>query len=171
MLGFPIRTPPDHSSVANSPGLIAGSYVLHRLLMPRHPPCALHSLSHKHSTKTTTTHRSNPLPTKQEASRHSGQSSTTKTNPEHTNTPHNQSRSPSNSPRVRHVCIWVDNRDNPMVSGSSRRCSRPLSSSQCARPPTRTSPHHMDKLPKGAQRRSPATTHPRRDDPVGLWLV
>ena len=53
MLGSPIRTPPDHSSVANSPGLIAGSYVLHRLLMPRHPPCALHSLSHKHSTKTT----------------------------------------------------------------------------------------------------------------------
>ena len=43
-LGSPIRTPPDHSSVANSPGLIAGSNVLHRLLMPRHPPCALHSL-------------------------------------------------------------------------------------------------------------------------------
>jgi hypothetical protein len=53
VLGSPIRTSPDHSSVANSPGLIAGSYVLHRLLMPRHPPCALHSLSHKHSTKTT----------------------------------------------------------------------------------------------------------------------
>src|SRR6185295_17831025 len=43
---FPIRTPPDQRSVANSPGLIAGSYVLHRLLMPRHPPHALHSLSH-----------------------------------------------------------------------------------------------------------------------------
>ena len=54
MLGSPIRTPPDQRSVANSPGLIAGSYVLHRLLMPRHPPCALCSLSHKHSTKTTT---------------------------------------------------------------------------------------------------------------------
>ena len=44
-LGFPIRTSPDHSSVVNSPGLIADSYVLHRLLMPRHPPCALSSLS------------------------------------------------------------------------------------------------------------------------------
>ncbi len=44
-LGFPIRTSPDLSSVANSPGLIAGSYVLHRLLVPRHPPCALSSLS------------------------------------------------------------------------------------------------------------------------------
>ena len=44
-LGFPIRTSPDQRSVANSPGLIAGSYVLHRLLVPRHPPCALSSLS------------------------------------------------------------------------------------------------------------------------------
>jgi hypothetical protein len=31
--------------VANSPGLIAGSNVLHRLLVPRHPPIALSSLS------------------------------------------------------------------------------------------------------------------------------
>jgi hypothetical protein len=31
--------------VANSPGLFAGSYVLHRLLVPRHPPIALSSLS------------------------------------------------------------------------------------------------------------------------------
>lgn len=53
MLGFPIRTPPDHSSVASSPGLIAGSNVLHRLLMPRHPPCALKCLPNKHSTNNT----------------------------------------------------------------------------------------------------------------------
>jgi hypothetical protein len=31
--------------VASSPGLIAGSNVLHRLLMPRHPPCALTNLT------------------------------------------------------------------------------------------------------------------------------
>ena len=68
MLGSPIRTPPDHSSVANSPGLIAGSYVLHRLLMPRHPPCALHSLSHKHSTKTTKTRRRRKSPSKSDRS-------------------------------------------------------------------------------------------------------
>ena len=45
--GFPIRTSSDHSSVANSPRLIAGSYVLHRLLVPRHPPCALTNLATK----------------------------------------------------------------------------------------------------------------------------
>ena len=38
--------------VANSPGLIAGSNVLHRLLMPRHPPCALQSLSQQRQNNT-----------------------------------------------------------------------------------------------------------------------
>lgn len=60
MLGFPIRTPPDHSLVANSPGLIAGSNVLHRLLMPRHPPCALHSLSQQRQDNTQKTHQPTP---------------------------------------------------------------------------------------------------------------
>src|SRR5579885_1122832 len=39
--GFPIRTSPDQSLCASSPGLFAGFYVLHRLLSPRHPPHAL----------------------------------------------------------------------------------------------------------------------------------
>src|SRR6195952_2112313 len=42
--GFPIRTSSDHSSVDSSPRPIAASHVLHRLLMPRHPPCALKHL-------------------------------------------------------------------------------------------------------------------------------
>ena len=52
MLGFPIRTSPDQRSVANSPGHFAGSHVLHRLSMPRHPPCALNNLpttNHQHT--------------------------------------------------------------------------------------------------------------------------
>ena len=47
MLGFPIRTSSDQRSVGSSPRLIAASYVLHRPLMPRHPPCALKHLRHK----------------------------------------------------------------------------------------------------------------------------
>src|SRR5947199_145419 len=43
--GFPIRKSSDHSLVADSPRLIAGSNVLHRLLVPRHPPCALINLA------------------------------------------------------------------------------------------------------------------------------
>ena len=42
--GFPIRTSSDHRVLARFPRLIAGSYVLHRLLSPRHPPHALCSL-------------------------------------------------------------------------------------------------------------------------------
>src|SRR3954471_2941454 len=45
--GFPIRKSSDHSSVGSSPRLIAASYVLHRLLVPRHPPCALTNLATK----------------------------------------------------------------------------------------------------------------------------
>jgi hypothetical protein len=47
MPGYPIRTPSDHSSVGNSPRNIAASHVLHRPLMPRHPPCALKNLATK----------------------------------------------------------------------------------------------------------------------------
>jgi hypothetical protein len=45
--GFPIRKSSDRSSVGSSPRLIAASYVLHRLLVPRHPPCALNNLTTK----------------------------------------------------------------------------------------------------------------------------
>ena len=44
VLGFPIRKSSDQRSVDSSPRLIAASYVLHRLSMPRHPPCALKNL-------------------------------------------------------------------------------------------------------------------------------
>ena len=43
--GFPIRKSPDQCLVADFPGLIAGSNVLLRLLVPRHPPCALSILT------------------------------------------------------------------------------------------------------------------------------
>lgn len=48
MLGFPpIRTSSDPRSVGSSPRHNAASHVLHRLPMPRHPPCALKHLQHK----------------------------------------------------------------------------------------------------------------------------
>ena len=45
MRGSPIRKSSDQRSVDSSPRLIAASYVLHRLLVPRHPPCALNNLA------------------------------------------------------------------------------------------------------------------------------
>src|SRR3954467_1569640 len=43
--GSPTRRSSDQRSVDSSPRLIAASYVLHRLLVPRHPPCALNNLA------------------------------------------------------------------------------------------------------------------------------
>ena len=43
-VGFPIRKSPDQSLLSSSPKHIAACRVLHRLLMPRHPPNALSSL-------------------------------------------------------------------------------------------------------------------------------
>lgn len=40
-MGCPIRRSQDQSLITDSPGLIAGLRVLHRLSTPRHPPCAL----------------------------------------------------------------------------------------------------------------------------------
>jgi hypothetical protein len=40
-LGFPIRESTDHRLFSVSPWLIAAVHALHRLLVPRHPPCAL----------------------------------------------------------------------------------------------------------------------------------
>jgi hypothetical protein len=40
-VGFPIRKSRDQRLVSTYSGLIAAAHVLHRLLAPRHPPCAL----------------------------------------------------------------------------------------------------------------------------------
>jgi hypothetical protein len=45
VVGFPIRKSPDQTPVCGSPKLIAACHVLHRLFLPRHPPCALSSLT------------------------------------------------------------------------------------------------------------------------------
>src|SRR6266542_3163391 len=78
--GFPIRTPSDHSSVDSSPRLIAASHVLHRLLVPRHPPCALNNLATKmlastmqfsnHERTPAHTPPPNPQPTRPPTPRH-----------------------------------------------------------------------------------------------------
>jgi hypothetical protein len=40
-VGFPIRKSSDQRLISSSPRLIAAVHVLHRLQVPRHPPCAL----------------------------------------------------------------------------------------------------------------------------------
>jgi hypothetical protein len=45
--GLPHSEIPGSKVVCTSPRLIAAYHVLHRLLVPRHPPCALSSLAKK----------------------------------------------------------------------------------------------------------------------------
>ncbi len=76
MPGFPIRKSSDLSSVDSSPRLIAASYVLHRLLVPRHPPNALQHLQNKdarvHCAVLKQHTHSNPNPTPAEATKPRG---------------------------------------------------------------------------------------------------
>ncbi len=53
--GFPHSDIPGSKPACGSPRLIAACHVLHRLLLPRHPPCALSSLTIKF-----TQHTGNP---------------------------------------------------------------------------------------------------------------
>ena len=60
--GFPIRTSSDQRSVGSSPRLIAASNVLHRLPVPRHPPCALKHLQRYLQTNLEKLHIHTPTP-------------------------------------------------------------------------------------------------------------
>ena len=52
--GFPHSEIPGSMPACGSPGLIAACHVLHRLLLPRHPPCALSSLTIKFTRRSQT---------------------------------------------------------------------------------------------------------------------
>ena len=136
MLGFPIRTPPDHSSVANSPGLIAGSNVLHRLLMPRHPPCALHSLSqqrHKHTRIETKPQKTTTNP--QGQSPHEPATQTMQPSP--TSKERKKSQITQKFELIRIALTTTQSRK---CGSDCCRCSRPLCRSQTTTPPTPTHP-------------------------------
>src|SRR5690349_16175645 len=53
-IGFPHSEIPGSMPTCGSPRLIAACHVLHRLLLPRHPPCALSSLTTKFTQPTST---------------------------------------------------------------------------------------------------------------------
>jgi hypothetical protein len=100
--GFPIRTSSDQRSVDSSPRHNAASHVLHRLPVPRHPPCALKHLQHKtvkNSRKNQKLHyqRNKPPQPQKSCSVHCEMLATTihKSN----TTPHHQSRATTTTPR------------------------------------------------------------------------
>src|SRR5579863_2724117 len=58
--GFPHSEISGSMPACGSPKLIAACHVLHRLLLPRHPPCALSSLTTKFTQHTAAQLRSHP---------------------------------------------------------------------------------------------------------------
>ena len=61
--GFPHSEIPGSKPACGSPRLIAACHVLHRLLLPRHPPCALSSLTIKFTRHTAASLADLGLPT------------------------------------------------------------------------------------------------------------
>ena len=110
--GFPIRTSSDPRSVDSSPRHIAASHVLHRLPVPRHPPCALKHLQHKtkkilrKTQKLHITHTNNtPTTKKRSAHLHARCSQPLSTNqtPHPTTKAGQQQPTPTRHPRGHHL--------------------------------------------------------------------
>ena len=104
--GFPIRTPWDHSSVDSSPRPIAASHVLHRLLVPRHPPYALSNLTTQNKMLASTVQFStNTQPTPP----HDDQTTTTARY-------HRRCRSPDTTRHTRRRRCWLPQNPNRMLA-------------------------------------------------------
>ena len=153
--GSPIRTPPDQRSVDSSPGPIAASHVLHRLLVPRHPPCALNNL---HTHTQAPTHRRPRLEQRSASSRHYNR---------------NQTHRDPKTPMIQKSTLKTAHPPTPRKRQARlrrSRCSHPLSSSQTPRghPDTqRPPPNPHTQAPSPARNpHAPETRTPRDQKPV-----
>ena len=118
--GFPIRTSSDQRPVIGSPRLIADSHVLHRLLVPRHPPCALNNLQ---TIKEKITENSPHTHTKKRGAQHSFQKMLASTIQFSNNKPHHHQH--QRKPQHQH---------QPVTQTTQRAARKPNSAPQW--------PHH-----------------------------
>ena len=117
--------------------------------MPRHPPCALHSLSH-HTTNPHHPNKPTQKPRAGPTTRHGGDRRCTRNTPQRTNT---------HPPQSQRACTTNNQTRQPHMTHGSERCSRPLSRSQTTTPhqaprTTTTKGRHADAQP-GPWYRSP----------------
>jgi hypothetical protein len=121
----------DHSSVTSSPRLIAGSYVLHRLLVPRHPPCALTNLATKMLASTV------------QFSSYGRSPPHTRRLPTHPTPPAGARTRTSGSPKRRSRTSGPPTRGSPVAEGSSRSPipQDPTACQAPTHPPARSHPH------------------------------
>lgn len=151
VLGFPIRTSSDQRSVGSSPRHIAASNVLHRLPVPRHPPCALKHLQHKNQkmsfkrnctsthTNATETRRPQPHPMRARCSQ-----------------PLSTNQTPHPTTKVRQQHADTRNRMPPPEKGHGPVVSKPNSVSGsfrsllCTRPPPTTGVRPSNESPESS---------------------
>jgi hypothetical protein len=135
--GYPIRTPWDHRSVDNSPRTIAASHVLHRPLVPRHPPSALTNLPTYHDEQhTPQQHQQTPTTTTTRCSRPLCKSQPT------TNPP------PHHHPRRRRGRAWPRNNTPPTHRHGTHRPGTGCSlRTPTGCPPRRPHPHRRPRSP------------------------
>ena len=158
--GYPIRTPSDHSPVIDSPRLIADSNVLHRFLVPRHPPCALKNLATKMlaSTMQFSTHQPTPTSTRNISQHQPRQGHTPKqptTPPEPTGPPPHTGGQPSSPGPVQPI---------PQTPNSAPHATTPPTPTAFPTHPTTRGPgrtHHRHR--RGHDR---SMFHPRAHTPT-----
>ena len=140
MPGFPIRTSSDQRSVDSSPRHIAASHVLHRLPVPRHPPCALKHLQHKkpfqRKNYTTTNHTPTPNPNGPNARRNP--------HPHRGQTPHVRPDARNHYPQIKHHTPpprWSDNTPPTPRRGQRKTGLLPQDPTVCLAAPIEPHPH------------------------------
>src|SRR3954468_21338976 len=150
-----MRKSSDQRSVDSSPRLIAASYVLHRLLVPRHPPCALNNLTTQtHPHPPTTSHRQQPGPAHGpvRASRLSTRCSrplcSSQTTNSHPDTAHHQTRATHGGLIGHEALPSRETHPPPPPPSGGGTASRPVPSGPNSVPTTGSPSHHVPHPPR-----------------------
>lgn len=141
--GYPIRKPSDHSQVIDYPRLIADSCVLHRFLVPRHPPCALKNLTHTETKMLASTvqfsrhHPARPPPPRTTRKTKHEREKTSQRNPATRPSPQNPTTHHDTAPRTQHTAIH----DQPPQASQYTRTPRTQHHEQPTFHPQAPRPH------------------------------
>ena len=154
MPGPPIRKPSDHSPPAGSPRNIAGHHVLHRPLMPRHPPNAQKNKQQRHTNKTR-----NTLSQKSYSKMLASTIQFTTNPPTPTHNPQQQIRSPDGSGNQGALPQNPDSMPPPHAPSTQR--GHP--------PPPNTGSRGCVSYTNTDKPATPARTHPTRHDQLSIF--
>ena len=181
MPGPPIRKPSDHSPPAGSPRNIAGHHVLHRPLMPRHPPNAHKNKQHNtrqntcrrltvrcsrplYSSQPTHPHPPPPLQQTEKQKKRARQPGRTAPEPRQHATPTPRRGTHHHQTRQQRACLLCQHQATnptpaPTTQARHQSTSQPPCFPRAATPrPARTQLHGPDKIKRPGSH--PHTTYP-----------